>query len=80
VTAPTPFESQDLGKFQFYRCLEQKILLKIEIQIGGQAICILVYKIKYRKASYSPRQLAFSFYNLHQKKEKVNLKSFTNSR
>jgi hypothetical protein len=32
VTAPTPFESQGLGKFQFYRCLEQKILLKIEIQ------------------------------------------------
>jgi hypothetical protein len=34
VTAPTPFESQGLGKSQFYRCLEQKILLKIEIQMA----------------------------------------------
>jgi hypothetical protein len=34
VTAPTPFESQGLGKFQFYRCPERKILLKIEIQMA----------------------------------------------
>jgi hypothetical protein len=34
VTAPTPFESQGRGKFQFYRCPERKILLKIEIQMA----------------------------------------------
>jgi hypothetical protein len=34
VTAPTPFNLKVFSKFHFYHCLEEKILLKIKIQMA----------------------------------------------
>jgi hypothetical protein len=68
------FESQGLGKFQFYRCPERKILLKIEIQIGGQAVCIWFRKSKRTKRVTLHGSPLFLYLELTSKKRKSKSK------
>jgi hypothetical protein len=50
------FESQGLGKFQFYRCPERKILLKIEIQMAVRLSVFWFTKIKERLSELTFRR------------------------